>query len=108
MHDLGLAVASVRVETAVLQGQDRSLDFNMYIYYSFVYIAFGGELMTVLIRHKHLKLDQRKIDQAKEYLGVKTESEAIDQALEFLIAEKTINAALRKIKGKGQIEKVFN
>jgi len=64
--------------------------------------------MAVLIKHNHLKLDQRKIDQAKEYLGVKTESEAIDRALEFLIAEKTINAALRRIKGKGRIEKVFN
>lgn len=64
--------------------------------------------MGRLIRHKHLKLDQKKIDQAKTYLGVKTESEAIDQALEFLIAEKTINSTLRKIRGKGQIKKIFN
>ena len=64
--------------------------------------------MATYIRHKHLKLDQKKIDEAKTYLGVKTEAEAIDRALEFLIAEKTINSALRKMKGKGQIKKVFD
>jgi hypothetical protein len=30
------------------------------------------------LRHKHLKLDQRKIDLAKKYFGVKSEQEAID------------------------------
>lgn len=64
--------------------------------------------MAASIKHKHLKLDQRKIDQAKAYLGVKTESEAIERALEILIAEQTINTALRKVKAKGRIEKIFN
>lgn len=64
--------------------------------------------MATSMRHKHLKLDQRKIDQAKAYLGVKTESEAIERALELLISEQTINTTLRKMKGKGRIEKVFN
>ena len=64
--------------------------------------------MATWIRHKHLKLDQKKINEAKTYLGVKTESEAIDRALEFLIAEKTINTTLGKIKGKGRIKKVFD
>ena len=31
-------------------------------------------------RHKHLKLDQRKIDFARRYFGVKSEQEAIDRA----------------------------
>ena len=64
--------------------------------------------MATYIRHKHLKLDQEKINEAKTYLGVKTESEAIDRALEFLIAEKKINSALRKIKVKGHLKKVFD
>ncbi|MBI4714653.1 MAG: type II toxin-antitoxin system VapB family antitoxin [Nitrospirae bacterium] len=64
--------------------------------------------MKTAVRHKHLKLDQNKIDRARKYLGVKTEAEAIDQALEFLIAEKTIDRAIRKIKGKGNIDKVYD
>ena len=64
--------------------------------------------MGAVIKHKHLKLDQRKINRAMRYLGAKTETEAIDRALEFLVAEKTINTALRKLKGKGRIRTVFD
>lgn len=38
-----------------------------------------------VIKDKHLRLDQRKIDIAKQILGVKTETEAIEKALELII-----------------------
>lgn len=63
--------------------------------------------MSVAIRHKHLKLDQRKIDQAKKCLGAKTETEAIERALDLLISEETINRALKKMGGQGHLKKVY-
>ena len=64
--------------------------------------------MKGLLRHKHLKLDQKKINKAKKYLGAKTDTEAIDRALEFIVAEKTIDATLGKLKGKIRIRKIFD
>ena len=52
-----------------------------------------------LWRHKHLKLDQRKIDFAKRYFGVDSEREAIDKALSLLIEEQRIVRRLRPLKG---------
>jgi hypothetical protein len=51
------------------------------------------------IRHKHLKLDQRKIDFAKRYFGVDSEQEAIDRALSLLMEEEQIVEGLRKLRG---------
>jgi hypothetical protein len=51
------------------------------------------------IKHKHLKLDQKKIEFAKRYFGVDSEQEAIDRALSLLIEEKEILAAMKPLKG---------
>ena len=40
-----------------------------------------------MFRYKHLRLDQDKIDRAKKILKAKTETEALDKALEKLIQE---------------------
>ena len=50
-------------------------------------------------RHKHLKLDQRKIDFAKRYFGVASEQEAIDRALALLIQEQRIISRLKPLRG---------
>ena len=54
---------------------------------------------VALWRHKHLKLDQRKIDFAKRYFGVDSEREAIDKALSLLMEEQKIVRRLRPLKG---------
>jgi hypothetical protein len=51
------------------------------------------------LRHKHLKLDQTKINFAKKYFGVDSEQEAIDLALSLIIDEERITAALKPLKG---------
>ena len=51
------------------------------------------------MKHKHLKLDQKKIDFAKRYFGVESEQEAIDRALSLLIEEKEILAAMKPLRG---------
>lgn len=45
-------------------------------------------MSTAAIKDKHLKLDQKKIDAAKRILGVKTETETIEKALEMLIQKE--------------------
>lgn len=57
------------------------------------------------VRHKHLKLDQRKINFAKRYFGVNSEQEAIDRALSLLMEEQQLLAALKPLKGslKGEV-----
>ena len=51
------------------------------------------------MKHKHLRLDQKKIDFAKRYFGVDSEQEAIDRALSLLIEEKEILAAMKPLRG---------
>jgi hypothetical protein len=51
------------------------------------------------LRHKHLKLDQRKIDFAKRYFGVDSEQEAIDRALSLLMEEQAIVKEMKALSG---------
>lgn len=55
--------------------------------------------MGAALKHKHLVLDQRKIDAAKRYFGVDSEQEAIDKALSLLIEEQRLSKALRPLRG---------
>jgi hypothetical protein len=50
-------------------------------------------------RHKHLKLDQQKIDFAKRYFGVSSEQDAIDRALGLLMQEERIVRRLKVLRG---------
>ena len=63
-------------------------------------------------KHKHLVLDQAKIKKAQKALGAKTETEAINRALEMVISEDEKNrrawAATEKLVTGGiQIKDVF-
>jgi hypothetical protein len=51
------------------------------------------------LKHKHLVLDQRKINAAKRYFGVQSEQQAIDKALSLLVEEQRLNKVLRTLKG---------
>ncbi len=59
------------------------------------------------LRHKHVQLDQGKLDRARRILGAKTETEALDRALSVIVSEADIDRTLRKVRGKGRIRKVF-
>ena len=63
--------------------------------------------VNMAIRHKHLKLNQRKIDQARRALGTKTEQETLDRALDMVLAEAHIVRILRRGKAIGGFEDVF-
>jgi hypothetical protein len=54
-----------------------------------------------MTRHKHLKLDQHKIDRAKKLLGAKTEQETITRALDLVLGEERILKAHRGVRAVG-------
>jgi hypothetical protein len=60
-----------------------------------MYIKGELKMRATALKHKHLKLDQKKIDFAKRYFGVESEQEAIDRALE----EQQVLAAMKRLKG---------
>jgi hypothetical protein len=58
-------------------------------------------------KDKHFKLDQSKIDRAKKLLGVKTEQEAIESALDLLLGEEPILEVHRRVEAVGGFEDAF-
>jgi hypothetical protein len=62
---------------------------------------------TTAFRHKHVRIDQLKLDRAKRILEAETETETLDRALAVVVSEARIDAALRGVAGKGSLKKVF-
>ncbi len=60
------------------------------------------------IRHKHLKLDQAKIDRARRLVGAKTEQDTLEQALDLLLSEGPILRAHRRVRRTAKIMRVFD
>lgn len=63
--------------------------------------------VNMALRHKHLKLDQAKIDRARRLVGAKTEQETMDRALDLLLAEERILRVHRQVKGAGGFTEVY-
>jgi hypothetical protein len=60
-----------------------------------------------VLRHKHVRIDQTKLDKAKRVLDAATDTEALNRALALVVSEAEINEMLRSVKGKGNLKKVF-
>jgi hypothetical protein len=85
---------------------------NMYI--NDIAAPSGSNFMTTATKrsHKHFQLDSAKIKRAQGALHAKTESEAIERALDFAIAEHKKNrlvqqATERFIKSCVEIKDVY-
>lgn len=63
--------------------------------------------MNMSIRHKHLKIDQVKLDRAKKVLRVATEQETIDRALDAVLAEEVIVRAHARVRAVGGFTNAF-
>jgi len=63
--------------------------------------------LNMAIRHKHLTLDQGKIDRARRLLRTKSERETVERALDVVLAEEPILRAHRRTKGTGGFIEVF-
>ncbi len=64
-------------------------------------------MRTVVLRHKHVQLDQRKLDRARRALGARTETETLDRALDLVVTEADIDRALRGAREKANLRRVF-
>lgn len=62
---------------------------------------------TASVRHKHIRIDQTKLDRVKKVLAAATETEALDRALTLVVSEADIDATLRQTAGKGKLKKLF-
>jgi len=58
---------------------------------------YTSERRTLMIRHKHMRLDQQKIERVKKILKAKTEAEAMDKALDRVIQEDHERLRKRKV-----------
>jgi hypothetical protein len=63
---------------------------------------------TPAFRHKHVRIDQKKLDRARRILRAATETETLDRALGVVVAEAEIEAALRRVRARTKLEKVFS
>ena len=65
-------------------------------------------MKTASMRQKLVRIDQRKLNRAVRILKVRTESEALDGALNVVVSEDRIDTALRKARAKGRVRKIFD
>jgi hypothetical protein len=56
---------------------------------------------------KNVVMDQRKLDAARHALGVDTETEAIDLALDFVAFRREIAEGMAAVRRAGDVEDVF-
>jgi hypothetical protein len=50
----------------------------------------GGIMAAPAIRHKHLRLDQTKLHRVQSILGATSETEALEEAMNIVLAEEAI------------------
>lgn len=56
---------------------------------------------------KNMVMNQRKLDAARRALGVETETEAIDQALDFVTFGEELARGFAAVRRSGGVEDVF-
>jgi len=59
------------------------------------------------LKRKNYYLDEKKIRRVRGILGAKTETEAIDAALNLVVFKRDILKSLEKVAGKGGVDKIF-
>ena len=59
------------------------------------------------VRRKNLNIDQRKLDRARQLLGVPTETEAVDRALALVLLRQELVEGVRRISGSGGVDNAF-
>ncbi len=64
-------------------------------------------MSTAVKARKQFILDQQKINQVKKIVQAKTDTEAITRALDIIIENSKIDAALQAVKGKGRIKNIY-
>jgi len=68
--------------------------------------AAGGRIRKV--RRKNLNIDQAKLDRAVSILGARSETDAIDQALDLVLFREELVDGIRSLAGTGGVENYFD
>jgi hypothetical protein len=81
----------------------------MYTNAAIMHIERSEDLLatTASVRHKHIRIDQTKLDKARKILAAATETEALDRALTLVVSEAEVDAVLREVSRKGKLKKLF-
>ncbi len=56
---------------------------------------------------KNLHIDQRKLDVARRALGVKTETETVDAALDAIAFRKELTGGIRRLREAGGLKDIY-
>ena len=59
------------------------------------------------VRHKHVVLDQKKLDRARKALKTRTDRETLEKALDVVLDDAGLDSLLRRAGGKATLRKVF-
>ncbi len=59
-------------------------------------------------RHKHFRLNQAKLDRLRTSMGARSETEALEKAMDLILVEEEIKMVLRRIKGKGRLKSIYS
>lgn len=62
--------------------------------------------MHTIIKRKNYYLDEVKIKKVQKILGTKTETEAINKAMDIVVFRTELLESLKKVSGKGGVQKV--
>jgi hypothetical protein len=63
--------------------------------------------MKAKFKRKNYYLDENKIRRVRAILGRKTETEAINAALNLVVFRREILKSLQKVAGRGDVERVL-
>jgi hypothetical protein len=69
--------------------------------------ATGGRRRRSGWVRKNVVMDQRKLDTARRLLGVDTETEAIDQALDFVAFGEELSSGFTAVRRSGGVDDVL-
>ena len=65
-------------------------------------------MKSSVLRHKHFRLNQAKLDRLRTSMGVRSETEALEKAMDLILVEEEIKMVLRRIKGKGRLKSIYS
>ncbi len=65
-------------------------------------------MTSTQVRRKHVWLNQEKLERVKSVLGSATETEALEAAMDLVLAEAEIFKTLRRVRAKGRIKRVLS
>jgi hypothetical protein len=60
------------------------------------------------IRRKNLNIDQEKLDRVVSILGARSETDAVDQALDMVLFRDEIIEGIERLAGTGGVENYFD